>query len=222
MRILNLYAGIGGNRAQWGDEHEVTAVEYDPAIAAAYAQLWPNDRLLVTDAHQYLIEHHDEFDFVWSSPPCQSHTRMQNLLVGGKGHAPKYVDPTLFQQIIFMQHWSPTPYVIENVIPYYSGTLPGAQEIGDRHLYWASFDIPPLPAVKVEENLRAIQIPELQKLRGINLDGIKLKNKRQVLRNCVSPAVGKHILDAFLGAPAPVMSGGLLDMLTDHGNRSRS
>ena len=27
MKILNLYAGIGGNRKLWGDEHEITAVE---------------------------------------------------------------------------------------------------------------------------------------------------------------------------------------------------
>jgi len=29
MKILNLYAGIGGNRKLWGDQHQVTAVEYD-------------------------------------------------------------------------------------------------------------------------------------------------------------------------------------------------
>jgi hypothetical protein len=33
MRILNLYAGIGGNRALWGDEHEVTAIENVDYIA---------------------------------------------------------------------------------------------------------------------------------------------------------------------------------------------
>lgn len=27
MKILNLYAGIGGNRKLWGDDHEVTVVE---------------------------------------------------------------------------------------------------------------------------------------------------------------------------------------------------
>jgi DNA (cytosine-5)-methyltransferase 1 len=27
MKILNLYAGIGGNRKLWGDEYEVTAIE---------------------------------------------------------------------------------------------------------------------------------------------------------------------------------------------------
>lgn len=25
MKILNLYAGIGGNRKLWGDDHEITA-----------------------------------------------------------------------------------------------------------------------------------------------------------------------------------------------------
>lgn len=33
MKILNLYCGIGGNRKLWGDEHEITAVEFEPKIA---------------------------------------------------------------------------------------------------------------------------------------------------------------------------------------------
>jgi DNA (cytosine-5)-methyltransferase 1 len=32
MRILNLYAGIGGNRKLWGDDHEITAVELNLLI----------------------------------------------------------------------------------------------------------------------------------------------------------------------------------------------
>src|SRR3990167_10729101 len=70
MRILNLYAGIGGNRKLWGDEHEITAVEYKSEIAAIYSDFFPNDKVIVTDAHQYLLEHYKEFDFIWSSPPC--------------------------------------------------------------------------------------------------------------------------------------------------------
>ena len=27
LKILNLYAGIGGNRKLWGNEHDITAVE---------------------------------------------------------------------------------------------------------------------------------------------------------------------------------------------------
>ena len=30
--ILNLYAGIGGNRKLWGDEHEITAIELVPEL----------------------------------------------------------------------------------------------------------------------------------------------------------------------------------------------
>lgn len=34
MKILNLYAGIGGNRKLWGDDHEITAVEIESKIAS--------------------------------------------------------------------------------------------------------------------------------------------------------------------------------------------
>ena len=39
LKILNLYAGIGGNLKLWGSEHEITAVEYDPNIAKIYEDL---------------------------------------------------------------------------------------------------------------------------------------------------------------------------------------
>lgn len=200
MRILNLYAGIGGNRGQWGDEHDITSVELDPHIAAAYRQLWPNDTLIEGDAHQYLLEHYDEFDFIWSSPPCPTHTRMQLLRVLGYNERPKFPDGLLFEEVAFLSYWAKAPYVVENVIPYYGPILAGGKKI-DRHIYWANFDIPELGPSK-QENLRAIQIPELQKMHGVNLDGIRLPNKRQVLRNMVPPRVGRHILDAGLLAMA--------------------
>ena len=42
MEILNLYAGIGGNRKLWGDDHEITAVEYKQEIADIYKDFFPN------------------------------------------------------------------------------------------------------------------------------------------------------------------------------------
>lgn len=51
MKILNLYAGIGGNRKLWGNEHDITAVELRPEIAAIYHDLYPNDTVIVGDAH---------------------------------------------------------------------------------------------------------------------------------------------------------------------------
>ena len=57
MKILNLYAGIGGNRKLWGDEHEITAVELDENIAKIYKELYSNDTVIIGDAHEFLKEH---------------------------------------------------------------------------------------------------------------------------------------------------------------------
>ena len=191
MKILNLYAGIGGNRRLWGDEHEVTAVEYNPDIAAVYADLYPNDTVVVGDAHQYLLEHHEEFDFIWSSPPCQSHSSFRyNIGVRFRGTEPKYPDMTLYEEIVFLKYHSKALWVVENVVPYYPAMM-DPQKI-NRHLYWASFTINDLP--KVVENLRDLQIPGLQKLHGIDLSKYKISNKRQILRNCVLPETGLAIL----------------------------
>ena len=62
MKILNLYAGIGGNRKLWGDDHEITAVEYDQATAEVYTTYFPNDTVIVADAHDYLLNNYKYFD----------------------------------------------------------------------------------------------------------------------------------------------------------------
>ena len=193
MRILNLYAGIGGNRKLWGNDHEITAVEYDAEIARVYADHFPNDTVIVADAHEYLLDHFKEFDLIWSSPPCQSHSSFrQNFQVRYRGVKPIYADMKLWQEILFLQHNFQGKYVVENVKPYYAPLVPPTADV-QRHYFWANFDIPDM--VFEKENLRNAQIPQLQELHGFNLDGYKLPNKRQVLRNCVLPALGKHVFD---------------------------
>ena len=49
VRVLNLYAGIGGNRKHW-ENVEVTAIEYNEEIANVYKQLHPKDNVIVADA----------------------------------------------------------------------------------------------------------------------------------------------------------------------------
>ena len=51
-KVLNLYAGIGGNRKLW-ENVDVTAVEINPNIANIYNDFFPNDKIIVDDAHQY-------------------------------------------------------------------------------------------------------------------------------------------------------------------------
>lgn len=192
MKILNLYAGIGGNRKLWSPEHEVTSVEYDEKIASVYSDLFPNDTLIVGDAHEYLRLHHEEYDFIWSSPPCQTHSSFRyNIGVRFRGTEEKYPDMTLYEEIVFLKYHSKALWVIENVSPYYPAMMEPVKR--NRHLYWSNFDLPDVP--KTEEKLRSMnKISELEALHGYDLSKYSLPNKRQVLRNIVDPNVGKLFL----------------------------
>lgn len=201
MKILNLYAGIGGNRKLWGNAHEITALEYDEKIAAIYADLYPNDRVIIGDAHGYLLEHYQEFDFIWASPPCPSHS-VTNCFLNPQGIV-RYPDMRLYQEIILLQHFFNGKYCIENVKPYYTPLIP-AQESG-RHLFWANFRVPYLNFEKqigrMNGSKKTLGVSQ-RKARGNNLDklGFDLSkysyhDKEKLLRNCVAPDIGKAILD---------------------------
>lgn len=193
MKILNLYAGIGGNRKLWGNEHEITAIELDSKIAAVYQDLFPQDKVIVTDAHEYLQKHFKEYDFIWSSPPCQTHSSFrQNIGVRFRGVEDVYPDMKLYQEIIFLKYNFDGKWIVENVNPYYEPLIKPNIEL-DRHLFWCNFDIK--KAEFIRPKLRAAQIPQLQDALGYDLSHYKIPNKRQVLRNCVLPDLGKHILD---------------------------
>lgn len=143
MKILNLYACLGGNRYKWGDEHDITAVELDPELARMYQERFPNDTVIVADAHQYLLDHYKEFDFIWSSPPCPSHSRARYWNSSNYDTTTEaiYPDMKLYEEILFLQHYYRTgKFVVENVIPYYEPLIPAIKR--DRHLYWTNFKLP--------------------------------------------------------------------------------
>ena len=141
-KILNLYACLGGNRYKWDEcgDIEVTAVEWDAELARLYQERFPNDKVIVADAHQYLLDHYKEFDFIWSSPPCPSHSRARFWGFGKNGKKPIYPDMTLYEEIIFLQHHFTGKYVVENVIPYYDPLILAQER--DRHLYWSNIKLP--------------------------------------------------------------------------------
>ena len=141
MKVLNLYACLGGNRLLWED-CEVTAVELDPELARMYQERFPNDTVIVADAHQYLLDHYKEFDFIWSSPPCPSHSRARYWNSSNYDTTTDaiYPDMKLYQEILFLEHYFKGKYVVENVIPYYEPLI-SAKKRG-RHLYWTNFLLP--------------------------------------------------------------------------------
>ena len=190
--ILNLYSGCGGNRKLWSGDIEVTAIENNVQIEKIYQDFFPNDKVIVTDAHQYLLEHYEEFDFIWSSPPCQSHSSFrQNICVNFRGTKPEYPDMRLYQDILFLKYNFKGKWVVENVKPYYTPLIPAT--LIQRHLFWSNFFIRKINIPK--DTIRTAQIPQLSKMYGFDLSKYKLNNKRQVLRNCVNPKLGEHILN---------------------------
>jgi len=191
VKILNLYAGIGGNRRLWGNEHKVVAVEIDKEIAGVYKDMYPYDEVIIGDAHQFLIENFKEFDFIWSSPPCPTHSKARYFLTKEL----VYPDMSLYQEIILLQNFSKNnKWVVENVIPYYEFLIKPTT-ILERHAFWSNFKIPQKDFSLQRKNYRFMNVEELEQYHGISLEKYNIRNKRLLLRNCVHPIIGKYILD---------------------------
>lgn len=207
IRILNLYAGIGGNRKLWpgeisindGEKYkvEVTAIENNKIIAGIYKKFFPEDKVIITDAHKFLLEHYREFDFIWSSPPCPSHSKVRKAALSSGRIKPLYPDMSLYQEIIFMKYHVKIPWVVENVKSYYDPLII-PQEAG-RHYFWSNFHINKIDCKA--DLISTSKIKNLEVNKGFNLDFAKGLGKRkdQVLKNCVNAELGKHILEcAFI------------------------
>ena len=194
-KVLNLYAGVGGNRKLWQDV-DVTAVEYNEDIAGVYAGLYPDDKVVVGDAHQYLLDHHTEFDFIWASPPCQTHSQIR-YNIGFRANRkykkvkPVYPEMSLYQEIVLLDKYYDGIWVVENTIPYYEPLIQGTKVGG--HIWWCNFNLTPYD--HGNRNHRGGTVESLQERKQTDLSKYDIKNKRQILRNCVEPEVGLHVFN---------------------------
>ena len=197
IRILNLCSGVGGNRAKWTD-CEVTAVENEPKIANVYKKLFPDDKVIIGDAYQYLKENFNNFDFIWISPPCQKHSKMMKAT---RHKVADYPDFKLYEVIIFLQNFYKGKWVVENVVPYYKPLIEPTKKIG-RHLFWSNFEITANEEKQpkgfiTKSNLQGKK--EMMDWLGIYFEETIYYKKNhcpvQILRNCVHPNVGRAILE---------------------------
>ena len=198
MRILNLYACLGGNRYKWGDDHEITAVELDQDLARLYQERFPNDKVIVADAHQYLLENYNQFDFIWSSPPCPTHSRARYWAIGANGKSPVYPDMKLYQEILLLKHHFKGKYVVENVIPYYKPLLEPKKR--GRHLYWTNFNLPnDLKDRRFAISQAKNEVDGLCEFHDYNFRQYKGKQPmNKIARNLVDYEAGKTIFETML------------------------
>jgi DNA (cytosine-5)-methyltransferase 1 len=200
MKILNLYACLGGNRYKWDEvtDVEVTAVEWDEELARLYQERFPNDTVIVADAHQYLLDHYKEFDFIWSSPPCPTHSRI-NVSMKTKREM-KYPDMKLYQEIIFLDNFFKGKYVVENVIPYYKPLIEAKER--NRHLYWTNFNLPNIVSKRKNPDLSRTKnlISVLSQFHDYNFRQYKGEQPmNKIARNLVDYEAGKTILETAIG-----------------------
>jgi DNA (cytosine-5)-methyltransferase 1 len=201
-KILNLYACLGGNRYKWdevADNLEITAVELDPEAARLYQERFPNDTVIVADAHQYLLDHYKDFDFIWSSPPCPTHSKARYWAFGKNGAKPIYPDMKLYEEIIFLEYHFAGKYVVENVNPYYEPMLNPKKR--DRHHYWANFNLPNRLSERNDSSLvQSSVIPDLSKFHDYDFTKYKGSQRRlKMARNLVDYEAGRTILETVLG-----------------------
>ena len=203
IKILNLYAGLGGNRQLWDDveDIEVTAVEYTDKIAKIYQDQYPEDNVVVEDAHDFLLHNHQDYDFIWSSPPCQSHSRM---IRSGRNRKPRYPDMKLYEEIIHLTHNFDGLWIVENVKPYYNTVVPPTSIVG-RHVFWANFPIVCSDVKSPKDFINMGTVAGSEKLKdwlNIRYEGTLYyegnHDPSQVLRNCIHPEIGKCILEYAL------------------------
>jgi DNA (cytosine-5)-methyltransferase 1 len=202
IKILNLYACLGGNRYKWDEvaDIEVTAVELDKEAAKLYQERFPNDTVIVADAHQYLLDHYKEFDFIWSSPPCPTHSRVRISQKNRETFVAKYPDMKLYQEIIFLENHFKGKYCVENVLPYYEPLIPAKKR--GRHLYWTNFNLPNnVHERKMFKNMIEVgSIKELSEFHDYDFTNYKGSQRlNKIARNLVDYEVGKTILEIVVG-----------------------
>ena len=204
-KVLNLYAGIGGNRKLWEDV-DVTAVEWDEEKAEVYQDHFPDDEVVVTDAHEYLTDtlFQENWDFIWASPPCPTHSQMEQL--NHRQAELRYPDMSLYQEIIILDKYANQEdydYTVENVVSYYEPLY--EPQTRARHYFWSNFVIPSYDYETLgvssnwsDEDWASFDYDEYESRFGYDLSEYNLPKakKEKMLKNCVEPELGKHVFEA--------------------------
>jgi DNA (cytosine-5)-methyltransferase 1 len=204
IKVLNLYACLGGNRYKWDEvaNIQVTAVEWDEELAKLYQERFPNDTVIVADAHEYLLKNFMNFDFIWSSPPCPSHSRIRFSQKNRVNCDVVYPDFKLYEEVVLLDNYFEGKYVVENVIPFYDLLIPAKKR--GRHLYWTNFNLPNNIGERVDGNgiigVAKNEVDLLCKFHDYDFYKYKGEQRRdKIARNLVDYEAGKVIFATAMG-----------------------
>ena len=160
-----------------------------PEFIAIFFQKIHNDT--VSDAHQYLLDHYKEFDFLFG-------LRRRVLLIAELAQCKKkkiYPDMALYQVIIFLKHWfRGKVFSISTIIPYYKPLIESVStENAHRHCLWTNFWVQDME--KPIKKLATCKAPEerkmLQEEFGFNLDKYTGVDKRKTFAELRSARIRK-------------------------------
>ena len=210
FKVLDLFAGIGGTTLgiisyleSYGSEpfdYEYIAIENDPEVIEAREKLfniYEGHTLYIinTDAYTFLnTTSSKEYDFIWASPPCQSHSRL-NMFYNRKNP-----DMRLWSLITRLQQQQ-IPFIVENVEPYYREPIQHTLELG-RHRFWSNKPLLPFEVPERQKDWGWMGIPDWEEYHGIEsrvTSHIKDRMKRrQVLRNMTHYSISYSIIKQIL------------------------
>lgn len=111
----------------------------------------------------------------------------------------RYVDMSLYQEILYLQNFYKGFWVVENVKPFYTPLIQG--KLVGRHYYWANFEVGNYVEPTPSDFINLANLAGKTKLMnwlGIHYsESIYYGNNHcpaQILRNCVHPNEGAAVL----------------------------
>ncbi len=185
IKLLNSFAGIGGNTKNLDrDLFEITHVETNKKRINYLQKTFQDDITIEADAYQYILENIMEYDIVWASPPCPTHSNVRWANRTKENFTYVYPDMQMYGLIFLLQRARQyEPWIVENVTPYYEPLIEPTVKLG-RHMIWSNKHIP------------------FKKFGADNIAEIKRDHERNLsvkdLRDEMNGDIGKYIIENLL------------------------